>query len=101
MHLRSRYKYVLFRHLAERGTIVVGEVPHGVVERETSLVGALAILVVADLVDSEEEVDEVAGHPELLIAGVRVSVCAEQLAAALEEECTLLVREDTVRVDPL
>lgn len=91
---------VLLRHLAQDGAVVVRGVAHRVVEGEAGLVRALAVLVVADLVDREEQVDEVAGGAELLVAGVGVGVCAEELAAALEEEGALFVREDLVAVDP-
>ena len=93
--------YVLLGHFAQCGSVVVGKVAHGVVERKTGLMSTLAVLVVADLVNGEEKVDEVAGGAELLVAGIGVSVCAEELAATLEEEGTLLVGQNAVRVDPL
>lgn len=92
---------VLLRHLAQDGAVVVREVAHRVVECEAGLVRALAVLVVADLVDREKQVDEIAGGAELLVAGVWVCVCAEELATTLEEEGALFVGQDLVAVDPL
>ena len=70
------------------------------VEGEPGAVCTLAILVVADLVDGEEEVDKVAGRAEAFVVGVGVGVGTEELAATLKEEGTLLVGQHTVAVNP-
>lgn len=60
----------------------------------------LSVLVVADLVNRKEQVDEIAGRPELFVVGIGVGMGAEKLTSSLKEEGTLLVGEDPVAVDP-
>lgn len=57
-------------------------------------------LLVAELVDDEQQVDEVATSTELLIASVRVGVRTQQFALSLEKEGAATISENSIAVDP-
>lgn len=64
------------------------------------MAGPFAILVVADLVNDEEQIDKVTARPELIIASIGISVRDEELVAPLVEERKLPAFEKLVAVDP-
>ncbi len=90
----------LFCHLAQSCAVVVAQVAHGVVEGEARFICALSVLVVADLVDREEEIHEVTCGAKPFVVGIRIGVSAEKLAPSLEEERPFPVGKDPKTVDP-
>ena len=58
------------------------------------------ILVIADFVNDEEQVDEVADCTKFFIPRMRIGVGHQKLVATLDEESPLSVSEDIVAVDP-
>ena len=62
--------------------------------------GVLAVLYVADLIDDEKSVDEIAADSETLIRSEGVCVGDQELVAACDEFRTLLVTEHFEAVDP-
>ena len=58
------------------------------------------ILVIADFVNNEEQVDEIADCTEFFVPRMRVGVGYQELVVTLDEESPLSVCEDIVAVDP-
>ena len=62
--------------------------------------GVLAVLYVADLIDDEKGIDEIAADSETLVRSEGVGVGDQELVAACDELCTLFVTEHLEAVDP-
>lgn len=77
---------LLFGHFAESRAIVERRIPECVQDDVAGLAGIHSVLVVADLVNCEEEIDEVARSPQLLQACVVVDVRAQELASTFQEK---------------
>lgn len=58
------------------------------------------ILVIADFVNNEEQVDEVTDCAEFFIPRMRIGVRNQKFVATLDEESPLSVGENIVAVDP-
>ena len=58
------------------------------------------ILVIADFVNNEEQVDEVTDCAEFFIPRMRIGVRNQKLVVTLDEKSPLSVGEDIVAVDP-
>jgi len=58
------------------------------------------ILIIADFVDNEEQVDEVADRAEFFKPRMRIGVRNQKFVVTLDEESPLSVGEDIVAVDP-
>ncbi len=58
------------------------------------------ILVIADFVNNEEQVDEVADCAEFFIPRMRIGVRNQKFVVTLDEESPLSISEDIVAVDP-
>ena len=58
------------------------------------------ILVIADFVDNEEQVDEVTDCAEFFEPRMRIGVRDQKFVVTLDEESPLPVGEDIVAVDP-
>jgi hypothetical protein len=65
---------VLSCHLCQIGPVVPGWIPHDVEVDHPRLASVLAVLVVAHFVDYEEEINKVAGGPELVVFRVWIGV---------------------------
>ena len=81
---------------SEDGAIVPFGVFHSFDIRSASGSSTGAALVVADFVNDEQEVDEIAGGAELFIISVWVGPCTQKLATPLLEELELLAGKDLV-----
>lgn len=57
-------------------------------------------LVIADFINDEEQVDEVANCAEFSIPRMRIGVGYQKFVITLDEESTLSVSEDVEAVDP-
>lgn len=66
----------------------------------TSLACVGTVLVIADFVNNEEQVDKVADCAEFPIPRMRIGVGDQKFVVALDEKGTLSVGEDIVAVDP-
>lgn len=75
-------------------------VAEGIEEHAAGLVRVLPVLLVAYFVDREQNIHQVHGRAQLLVACVRVGMCAQELAAALLEKSAFAVGNDLVAVDP-
>jgi hypothetical protein len=58
------------------------------------------ILVIANFVDNEEQVDEVTNRAKFFIPRMRIGVRNQKFVETLDEESPLSVGEDVVAVDP-
>jgi hypothetical protein len=66
----------------------------------TSFACVGTILVIADFINDEEQVDKVADCAEFSIPRMRIGVGHEKFVVTLDEESTLSVSEDVEAVDP-
>jgi hypothetical protein len=62
--------------------------------------GIRAALIIADLVNDEQQINKVAYCTEFLISRMGICVRHEKFVATLDKESTLSVSEDIVAVDP-
>jgi hypothetical protein len=75
-------------------------VSHDVEVNVSSFACIHAVLVIADFVNDEQQVDKVANCAELLISRVGIGVRHEKFVATLDEEGTFSVSKDVVAIDP-
>jgi hypothetical protein len=73
---------------------------HDVEVNVSSFARIHAVLVIADFVNDEQQVDKVANCAEFLISSVGIGVRHEEFVATLDEEGTFSVSKDVVAVDP-
>ena len=87
-------------NLSEFGTIIPRWILEDIEINHARSEGVLAVLHVADLVDDEEGVDEVAADSEAFVRSERISVGDQELVATGDELCALLIAEHFEAVDP-
>ena len=77
---------VLASHLGQRRAVIPVGVAHGVQEHLARVTCALPVLVVADFINYEEQIDKVATGPKLIVSSVGIGVGNKELVAPLKEE---------------
>jgi hypothetical protein len=90
----------LSSHLGQRGTVCPPWISHSIEVNFSGFACIRAALIIADLVNDEQQVDKVAYGTEFLISSVGIGVRHEKFVATLDKESTLSVSEDVVAVDP-
>lgn len=91
---------VLASHLGQRRAVIPVGVAHGVQEHLARVTCALPVLVVADFINYEEQIDKVATGPKLIVSSVGIGVGNKELVAPLKEEREFASFEHVVAVDP-
>lgn len=92
--------YVLPGHLCQWGAISPPRVLHGVEVNFPCSSRIGAVLIIADLIDNEKQVDEVADCAKLFIPSVGIGMGHQEFVVALDEEGPLPVSEYIVAIDP-
>lgn len=91
---------VLPSHLGKSRAVIPVRVAHGVQEHLACMTCSLPVLVVAYFIDHEEQIDEVATGPELIVSSIGIGVGDEEFVAPLEEERLFASFEHVVAVNP-
>lgn len=88
--------YALFCHSAELCSILIPLFAKRTEERRSGGRGALAGLIVADLVHDEEQAQEVAAEAKSIRRGVRIRPRSKELRGTLIEDFALVRGEDVI-----